>query len=162
MNQTFLKLMTLTVAIFCYTQAFSQQQCLKNAWNAYNAGNYESAITYCDQCIEDFGKKAERMQKELESQGRKNSDFPTGAVSDAMKAKTFKNWAINDVSTACFIKGKSAEYIYKKSKSKNKSYQQKATEAYNQACKYSFGRCWDTAGWFWSPCAESNDRFPVD
>lgn len=157
-----LKLLTLVVILFSYAQVNAQQACLKNAWKAYNADNYESVISYCDQCIEDFGKEAERMQNELESLGRKDADFPTVNVSDAMKDVIFKNWAINDVSTACFLKGKSAERIYNKNKTKNESFKKVATEAYNQACKYPFGRCWDSAGWFWSPCIASKDRLPIN
>lgn len=162
MNLKCLKLVSLLLFLSSFTAVNAQQECLKNAWKAYNAGKYLNAITYCDQCMQDFGKKAARMQASLEAQGRKNIDFPTGSVSDAMKAKIFKNWAINDVSTACFLKGRSAENLYKKNKAKNKVYKGIATEAFNEACNYSFGRCWDKAGWFWSPCAEAKDRLPIE
>ena len=78
------------------------------------------------------------------------------------KNKIFQNGLLNDVSTACFIKGRSAEYIYKKDKVNNKLFKQIATDAYNLACKYSKGRCWDPQGWFWSPCQASSERIPIE
>ena len=139
---------------------YTQSNCLKKAWIAYNAGNYQSAIIYCDKCIDDFSKKAKRQQKKLETAGKKDKDFTIGNATKAQQDSLFKNWVINDVSTACFIKGRSAEYIYEKTK--NETYKKMATKAYNQACFYPFGRCWDLQGWFWSPCQESLDRLPLD
>jgi hypothetical protein len=63
---------------------------------------------------------------------------------------------LNDVATAYFIKGRSAEYLYEKTK--DKKYKSLAEEAYQAACVLKYGRCWDPQGWFWSPCDAANER----
>lgn len=133
----------------------SQELCLQNAWDAHKAGKYKEAITYAEQCIEDFDIKALNTQSELDSL---KITPPTGAVNDIQKQRTFKNSHLNDVATACFIKGRSAEYIYKQDQKKNIAYKQTAIGAYTLSCKFSKGRCWDTQGFFWSPCEASSER----
>ncbi|MCE7923640.1 MAG: hypothetical protein DYG98_11330 [Haliscomenobacteraceae bacterium CHB4] len=138
----------------------AQETCLQNAWNAYNSSDYTNAIKYADQCIDDFGRKATEIQKECEQKGIPKP--PTGATSDPEKNKIFVRGLLNDVATACFVKGRSAESLYKKNKAKNKAYKATAEEAYNLTCKYSYGRYWDPKGWFWSPCDEAKLRLPID
>lgn len=137
----------------------AQEPCVKNAWSAYNSGNYKGAIKYSEQCIDDFGRMALKVQHRLDSL---KIEPEIGAVNSVQKNKIFQNGLLNDVSTACFIKGRSAEYIYKKDKVNNKLFKQIATDAYNLACKYSKGRCWDPQGWFWSPCQASSERIPIE
>ncbi len=137
----------------------AQEPCVTNAWSAYNSSKYKEAIKYSEQCIDDFGKKALKIQHKLDSL----KIVPeVGAVNDVQKNRIFQNGLLNDVSTSCFIKGKSAEYMYKQDKVKNKVFKQIATDAYNLACKYSKGRCWDPKGWFWSPCEASSERLPIE
>jgi hypothetical protein len=153
-----LSLVCLIFGLFV-SHSFAQEQCLQNAWNSFNSQRYEDAINYCNQCIEDFGKKALRTQKLLDSL----KIIPSiGNVNDVEKNKIFKNGLLNDVSTACFIKGKSAESLYKQNRVRNHSYKKLATDAYKLACKYNKGRCFDPKGYFWSPCEASSERLPVN
>jgi hypothetical protein len=139
---------------------FAQETCLQNAWNAYNTGDYTNAIRFADQCIDDFGRRALLIQQDCEQKGIPKP--PTGATSDQEKNKIFSRGLLNDVATACYIKGRSSEFTYRKDKSKNKSFKVKAEEAYNMACQYGYGRCWDPKGWFWSPCDDAKLRLPID
>jgi hypothetical protein len=134
----------------------AQQQCVKDAWNAFNNKNYKSAIASADICIDEFGKKALRIQDSL------TYTPPVGKVSKEEKEKIFDNGLLNDVATACYIKGRSAEYLFKKDKIANKEYQQVAADAYKKACDYKLGRSWDPQGWFWSPCETASDRLPIE
>ena len=145
--------------VFIIPNTKSQETCITNAWKEYNSGNYKNAIKYADQCIDDFGKKALKIQHKLDSL---KITPEIGAVNDIKKNKIFENGLLNDVSAACFVKGRSAEQIYKQDKMKNKGYKQIAIDAYKLACKYSKGRCWDPKGWFWSPCEGASERLPLE
>ena len=139
---------------------FSQEICLKNAWDAFNNKNYLKAIEFSNQCIDDFGRIALRKQKELDS--LKIPAPPVGKVNDAEKRAIFERGLLNDVATACWIKGRSAEYLYRKGGKNNEQYKKMAEEAYRETCKYKFGRTWDPQGWFWSPCQSANERLPIE
>lgn len=139
---------------------FAEQQCLKNAWDNFNKKDFEKAISFADDCIDNFAKAALRIQNELDS--TKVPLPPTGSVSAAEKDKIFKRGLLNDVATAFWIKGRSAEYLYRKGGLKNEEYKILADKAYQETCKYKHGRTWDLKGWFWSPCAAANDRMPLD
>jgi hypothetical protein len=71
----------------------------------------------------------------------------------------FDRWAVNDVATAYFVKGRAAEYLLKKQK--NQKYKQIAQEAYQSAMKFTYARCWDPQGWFWSPAEAAGERLPL-
>lgn len=116
------------------------------AWDAYNNGKYETAITNAAICIDEFRVQANRLESKLESE---KVDLPTGGVSDEMKKKIFANGVLNDVATCYFIQGRSAEKLSRKAD---------ATKAYEQAKKYPHARAWDTKGWFWSPAEAASDR----
>jgi hypothetical protein len=150
-------LVLVTILNFSFLSA--QEPCVTNAWNAYNSGNYKEAIKFSEQCIDDFGRKASKIQYKLDSL---NIVPEIGAVNDIQKNRIFQNGLLNDVSQACFIKGRSAEQLYKQNKTKNIAYKQIAIDAYNLACKYSKGRCWDPKGWFWSLCEGSSERLPIE
>ena len=136
-----------------------QEACLKDAWDAYNSAKYESAIKFANQCIDSFGKAAERAQEKLKADNE--PDPPVGEVSKSEKEKIFKRGILNDVGTAYFIKGRSAEYLYQKGGNNSSSFKEIAKEAYETACRYKHARTWDTKGWFWSPCEASSDRLPL-
>ncbi len=138
----------------------AQETCLQNAWNAYNSGDYTNAIKYADQCIDDFGRKALAIQEDCKIKGIPKPKLPV--TSDTERNKIFERGLLNDVATACFVKGRSAENLYKKNKTKNKSYKEMAEEAFKMASKYEYGLCWDPKGWFWSPCDEGKLRLPID
>ena len=139
----------------------AQQDCIQSAWDAINADKDQEAIEYCDQCIDRLTENADKRMEELKAQGMKASDFPTGVVNESQEKGITENWAINDISTAYFIKGRAAESLFDASNSKDKAYKKMATESYKKACEYGYGRCWDPKGWFWSPCDASKDRLPI-
>lgn len=139
--------------------AIVDEQCLKKGWDAYNKANYESAIKFADQCIDNFGKEADREQEKLD---KENEPLPpTGTVTAAEKNKILKRGLLNDVATAYFIKGRSAEYLYRAGARTSAGYKDMAKAAYEATCRYKHARTWDTKGWFWSPCEAASDRLPL-
>jgi len=147
------------IACFAIHNGFSQEVCLQNAWKAFNSKNYNAAISCCDSCIDEHTRSALRIQHQLDSLKL----IPEiGAVNETQKNNVFRNALLNDVSTACFIRGRSAELLYKTDKVKNIAFKQVAIDSYKLACKFSKGRAWDSRGWFWSPCEASSDRLPIE
>jgi hypothetical protein len=138
-------------------EAGAQQQCLKDAWAAYNSKDYQAAISAADRCIDDFGPKADKEEATLRAKSEPQP--PTGKVDGAADRNAiFARWAVNDVSAAYFVKGRSAEFLYK---SGSKRYKAVAEEAYKGAIGLSYGRVWDPQGWFWSPKEAAEDRLPL-
>lgn len=137
----------------------TEEQCLKRAWDAFNQAKYESAIKSAEQCIDSFGKAADKAQEKLDKD--KEPLPPTGEVDDSVKEVIFKRGVLNDVATAYFIKGRSAEYLSKSQSARSEEYKDMAKEAYEAACRYRHARTWDLKGWFWSPCEAGSDRLPL-
>ena len=150
----------LSILILPSSALIAQEQCLTDAWDAFNKKDYEKAIAFSNECIDNFAKAAARIQKELDSLNVPPP--PTGAVSDAEKDRIFKRGLLNDVATAYWIKGRSAEYLYRKGGAKKGEYKKLAEEAYKEACNYKHGRTWNPKGWFWSPCESASDRLPLE
>ena len=148
--------MSIALALLFAVVLRAEEECLKNAWRAFNRSDYKGAIKFADECIENFGKAADRMQEKLRND--KEPPPPTGPVSDADKNKIFKRGSLNDVATAYFIKGRSAESLYRKGGSKDHTYKEMAENAYKAACRYKHALTWDPNGWFWSPCEAATDR----
>ena len=117
------------------------------AWEAFNKGNYEQAISASQKCINEFKGSADREQKELESS--KTPLPPKGRVSEVIKKTILDRGLLNDVATCYFIKGRSAEYLGRIDEAK---------QSYQEASKYTFARCWDPKGWFWAPSEAAQDR----
>lgn len=156
-----MKTLLLLVLLISLTFSFlrAEEPCLTNAWRAYKSGNYKDAINYSDQCIDDFGKDALISQHRLDSLMIMPGN---GKVSDIERNRIFQNGLLNDVATACFVKGRAAEYLYKQDNNRSISKKQMAIDAYRLACTYNKGRCWDPQGWFWSPCDASSKRLPIN
>ncbi len=152
-------LFIIIVMVFSTEALHAEEQCLKDAWKAFGQPAYKDAIKHADRCIDQFGRMAEKKQAKLERNGISNP--PTGEVDAAEKHKIFSQGLLNDVATAYFIKGNSAESLYRKDKIRNSEYKGMAVEAYNSACRLKYGRTWDPKGWFWSPC-EASDRLPIE
>jgi len=144
------------LSFFTFSASYAQQVCLNKAWDALDAKDYKNAIKYCDECIQTFGESARKMQTGLEKAGNTDKSFPVGGVNEKTKEKIFKNWAVNDVSTAYYIKGLAAKKLYQSTS--DNSYKEKAEESLRETCSLSLGRCWDPQGWFWSPCAAARDE----
>jgi tetratricopeptide (TPR) repeat protein len=120
------------------------------AWNAYDKGNYEEAISYAQECIDQFMSNAEKKQLQLE---KENAMLPpTGTVTEQEKQNIYALGLLNDVATCYFIKGKCEEAI---------GYKEDAIKSYSAASKYTYARCWDPKGWFWSPSEAALDRLNV-
>jgi hypothetical protein len=150
----------LAIFICAFSSSISAEEtCLQNAWKSYESGDYANAIRYADQCIDNFGRKAMAIQEDCIQKGIPKPKLPI--TTDVERSKVFNRGLLNDVATACFVKGRSAESLYKMNKTKNKSYKTMAEEAYNMACEYNFGLCWDPKGWYWSPCDDANLRLPI-
>jgi len=149
----------LSILFFSSSELIAEEQCLKDAQSAFNKKDYEKAIAFSNDCIDNFAKAATRIQKELDS--LKVPLPPTGAVTDAEKDRIFKRGLLNDVATACWIKGRSAENLYLQGGPKKEEYKKMAEKAYKETCKYKHGRTWDPKGWFWSPCEAASDRLPI-
>ena len=140
----------------CGTAAYAEEPCLKDAWDALNKSDYPGAIRAADSCIDNFHSKAERDQSALAE--RHEPTPPTGAVSDADKQKIFSRGVLNDTAAAYIVKGKSAEALAKKQKSKSMDYLATARDAYEHAKALTYARVWDPKGWFWSPSEAASDR----
>lgn len=137
---------------------FAEERCLTDAWRGFNGQDYEAAIEASGRCIDQFGKAADREEAKL-----KDSPLPSpGRPKDlAAQQAIMELGLLNDVATAWFIKGRSAEYLYAKGGPKSQSFKDTATSAYEAACRYKHALTWDPKGWFWSPCEASSDRLPV-
>ena len=143
--------------VFGAFSAVAEQECLQQAWKAFNGGDNVGAIAAADNCIDDFGPKAEKEQAALAADSKPLP--PTGAVENpAERNVIFERWAVNDVATAYFVKGRAAERLYRAGQKKYKAI---AEQAYQGAVRLSYGRAWDPKGWFWSPKEASEDRLPL-
>jgi hypothetical protein len=110
------------------------------AWNAFNKGDWSTAIHKADACITQFQDQADDQQAELE---KKHAIVPSGTVSKQAGDEIVKRGPLNDVATVLWIKGQSLEKLGKT---------EDAKQAYHAAAKYTYARCYD-ASWdgFWSP-----------
>jgi hypothetical protein len=135
--------------------ARAEQPCLKKAWAALNDSNFGQAIESADECIDQFSPRAFRDQATFEAAHEKQP--PTGTVDSSFdKKKVFDRWAVNDVSTAYFVRGQAAEQLLKRTRRPQNK--QLALDSYLAATRLSYGRCWDPEGWFWSPAEAAADR----
>jgi hypothetical protein len=122
----------------------------KVAWEAFNKGNFEEAISSAQKCITEFKGGADREQKKLES--AKEPLPRTGSVSEEIKKVILARGLLNDVATSYYIKGRSAESLGRMAEAK---------QSYKEATKYTYARCWDPQGWFWSPSEAAQDRLSI-
>jgi tetratricopeptide (TPR) repeat protein len=117
------------------------------AWEAFNRRDYKAAIESADKCIDEFLGRAMREQEDLQA---KNAPLPpVGAVSNQQKQAIHEHGLLNDVATCLYIKGRSLEGDGRKTE---------ALKVYKEAAKYTYARCWDPQGWFWSLSEGALDR----
>jgi len=141
---------------FAAAAAFGEQQLPLNAqltvgaWDFFNKGEFERAIAIAEKCLNEFILSAEREQAALEK--AKAPLPPTGSVPDSMKKAILARGVLNDVGTCLFIKGRSAENLGRR---------EVARQAYEAAKKFTYARCWDPQGWFWSPAEAAGDRLAM-
>jgi len=147
----------LWIIVICSSAAYAEEQCLSDAWAAYNKSDYRAAAQAADRCINEFHLKAERDQAALTQ--RREPDPPVGgAVSDSDKQKIFSRGILNDVAAAYIVKGKSAEALDARPHPKTADYLATARAAYGEAKKLTYARVWDQKGFFWSPAEAAGDR----
>jgi tetratricopeptide (TPR) repeat protein len=115
----------------------------KASWDAFNAKDYNKAIEIADDCIDQFGPAAERMQRES------RWEPPEGRVSESERERIHAQGPLNDVATCWFIKGWSLE--------KQKKIPE-AIAAYREAERFPHARTWDLSGFFWKPAIAASDR----
>lgn len=125
-------------------------QLTNQAWEAFNNDDHERTLSYAQRCIDEFLGGAERKQLQLETE--KAALPPTGTVSEQEKEAISALGLLNDVATCLFIKGRCEEAL---------GHKEEATKAYQAASKYTYARCWDPKGWFWSPSEAALDRLSV-
>jgi len=117
------------------------------AFDALNKDDFPRAIANADRCISEFGGAADQEQDKLE---KAKIPIPgTGKVPDQEKQVIFSRGLLNDVATCFFIKGKAAESL---------GQQGIAISSYEEAARYTYARCWDPNGWFWSPSEAAKGR----
>lgn len=115
-------------------------QLASRAWDAYNKEDYKQAIAIAEECIDKYIGAANYKQLQLEKDQTPPS--PIGAVSDEDKEAVFALGPLNDVATCYYIKASSLEAL---------GHKEDAIKAYRVTAKFTYARCWDPQGWFWSP-----------
>ena len=106
------------------------------AWGALQSKNYPAVMGYTNKCIDMFKAQAIQMQGTLKA--------------PAPKEKANDYWALNDVGTCYFIKGKALD---------DQGDKKGAIAAYKfLADNLSYAQCWDPKGWFWAPADGARKR----
>jgi hypothetical protein len=146
--------------------AKNSQQLTTEAWAAFNKADFKAAIAKAQECIRNFKDDADDKQEALR---KKNTpEPPTDEFSASEREEILKRGPLNDVATSFFIIGESEEELYRREKDKDKDkdkdrdpqHNQRAKEAYKEACKYTYARTWDSSGkgFFWSPSKKACRR----
>jgi hypothetical protein len=136
--------------------AKTSEQLTTEAWTAFNKADFKGAIAKAEECIRNFKDDADDKQEELRKKG--TADPPTDEFSASEREAILKRGPLNDVATSFFIIGQSEEELYRHGKDKDPQYNEKAKQAYKDACKYTYARTWDTKGFFWSPSKKACKR----
>ncbi len=118
---------------------FTSQTLTVKAWNALGTGDYAAVNAYTSKCIELYEAKAKDQQAALK-------DF-------APKETTFDQWALNDVATCHFIRGKAAVAQGKTAEAKS-AFERVINEL-------GYAQCWDPKGWFWKVAEGAKDQLAV-
>jgi len=163
--QKALKFLVTFGAVMCVTvlltvlpllsQGHTSEEMTKAAWEPFNNNNHKSAVEKAQECIYEFEGAAKRQQADLVR--NKEPLPPTGKVDPNVKRQILDRGVLNDVGTCLWIKGRSAEYLFQKSKEKDTSSRDLAIAAYQEACGLTYARTWDPKGWFWSPAEAASD-----
>jgi tetratricopeptide (TPR) repeat protein len=107
--------------------SYTSETLTTRAWGALDAGKYRIAELYANKCIELYVAEAKKMQATLDN--------------FAGKGLEFNYWALNDVATCYFIKGR---VLQRQGKYRDaQPYFRTVVEEFPSA------QCWDPRGWFW-------------
>jgi hypothetical protein len=133
------------------------------AWESLTAGDHASTIKKVGECIKEFYRDAENMQKDLKAQ---NVPLPpTGHVDDAAKKKEIlSRGPLNDVATCYFIQGKTYLKMAESSPAEKDKREKmaKAKQAFEAAGRFTYARTYDPNGdpnndFFWDPAKRSGE-----
>jgi hypothetical protein len=137
--------------------------------------HFDEAIRLSQLCIDAFEERAVSMQEALMKEG---TTIPTNRVAPEKKAAIHANWAVNDVGTCFFIRGRSSEYLMQLQIDRSRRDQNNidvasepfpivgdeakrlyatAQAAYTKAAAMTCARCWDPDGYFIPPAEMATD-----
>lgn len=106
------------------------------AWKALDAKQFNLVMRWADECIKRYRSQALRQQAAL-------NDY-------APDQKALQYWALNDVATCMFIKGRALRWQGRR---------QEARETFNDIMNlYTYAQCWDKKGWFWKVSRAAKDQ----
>jgi hypothetical protein len=115
---------------------YTSYELISKAWTAFNEKEYVQAIALANQCVKDYAAIALEQQSGLR-------ELPVPEMANDY-------WALNDVATALYIKGKALE---------KRNDLATARMAYVEALKrYPYGQCWDQKDYYWSIGTAARDR----
>ena len=119
----------------------------REAWEAFNAADYEGALRHASECVDRFERQARREQQAYSSLG--NPPPPVGRVSEEEKNAILSRGGLNDVGTCHFISGEALRKLGRHAAS---------VVAYEAALQFPAARVWDEAGeFFWAPAQSAAD-----
>ena len=108
--------------------AYPSYELISKAWDAYNEKDYIRAIALANQCVKDYTVIAREQQTGLR-------EIPVSEMANDY-------WALNDVGTCLYIKGKALDSLGRKAES-DKAFQ-------DILGRFPYAQCWDNSGgWFW-------------
>ncbi|OGX35711.1 MAG: hypothetical protein A3C36_03150 [Omnitrophica WOR_2 bacterium RIFCSPHIGHO2_02_FULL_52_10] len=111
------------------------------AWEALKNNDLEAVKALTKKGIDRYGQRALAMQKQLQGFARGNN------------AQIRRYWALNDVATVLFIRGKAYQTA---------GMYEEAVASYTQLVnEYKFGQCWDPRGWFWKPAQVAQENIAM-
>tara|TARA_E500000178_G_scaffold279534_1_gene279356 strand:+ start:3088 stop:3645 length:558 start_codon:yes stop_codon:yes gene_type:complete len=113
------------------------------AVNLYNEKEYSKAVAVVDACFGKWGPDAGHQQKKLLDEKVKCP--PIGRVNRQDRLSIDRDYLMNDVSFALWVKARSLDELGKI---------EMAKIAYAQCLYMTCGRVWDVNGWFWSPAED--------
>lgn len=115
---------------------YSSYELISKAWSALNDKEYVRAIALANQCVADYAAVALEQQAPLR-------ELPVPEMANDY-------WALNDVATALYIKGRALE---------KRNDTMSARMVYGEALKkYRFAQCWDPKDYYWSVAGAARDR----
>jgi tetratricopeptide (TPR) repeat protein len=106
------------------------------AWKALEEKQFTLVMKWANECIKRYRSQALRQQAAL-------NDF-------APDQKALQYWALNDVATCLFIKGRALRWQGRKDE---------AREIFSDIMEhYTYAKCWDKNGWFWKVSRAAKDQ----
>jgi len=142
---------TIFFVIFSFFIPLSQNELwTRTAWGAYERGDYYGAMESAQRVVDEYARKAEDIQAELEKEGEPMP--PLGKVSRSDAKRIFSRGLLNDVAACYWILGQSYERTNQGCEAKS---------VYTKASRLTYARVWDPQWWpfrgwsplgfFWSP-----------